>query len=67
MLGTNSLSQSLTALPAPSEREPLAKPETLHLHQKLYRHVKGAPLGELTPQAAEGVNSLLTYAILYAI
>lgn len=46
---------------------PLAKPETLRLHQKLYRHVKGAPLGELTPQAAEGVNFLLTYAILYDI
>lgn len=46
---------------------PLAKPETLRLHQKLYRHAKGAPLGELTPQAAEGVNPLLTYAILYDI
>ena len=45
MLGTNSLSQSLTALPAPSEREPLAKPETLHLHQKLCRHAKG-PISE---------------------
>ena len=46
---------------------PLTKPETLRLHQKLYRHAKCAPLGELTPQAAEGVNSLLTYVILYDI
>ena len=29
-LGTNSLSQSLTALPAPSRREPLMRPGTLH-------------------------------------
>ena len=31
----NSLSQSLTALTAPSGREPLARPETLSLHLKL--------------------------------
>ena len=37
---TNSLSQSLTALPAPSRREPLARPETLHLSRKLYRYAK---------------------------
>ena len=37
----NSLSQSLTALPAPSEREPLARPETLHFSRKLYRYAKG--------------------------
>ena len=39
--GTNSLSQSLTALPAPSEREPLAHPETLRFSWKLYRYAKG--------------------------
>ena len=39
--GVNSLSQSLTALPAPSEREPLAKPEVLHLSRKLSRYAKG--------------------------
>ena len=38
--GTNSLSQSLTALPAPSGREPLARPGTLHFRRKLYRHAK---------------------------
>ena len=61
MLGTNSLSQSLTALPAPSEREPLAKPETLRLHQKLYRYAKGAPLGELSPQATEGGHTEINF------
>ena len=40
-LRRNSLSQSLTALPAPSEREPLARPEDLHFNRKLYRHAKG--------------------------
>ncbi len=40
-LRSNSLSQSLTALPAPSEREPLARPEDLHFNRKLYRHAKG--------------------------
>ena len=39
--GLNSLSQSLTALPAPSGREPLARPQTLHFSRKLYRHAKG--------------------------
>ena len=37
----NSLSQSLAALPAPSGREPLAKPETLRLSREVYRHAKG--------------------------
>ena len=37
----NSLSQSLTALTAPSEREPLAYPQTLCPNRKLYRHAKG--------------------------
>ncbi len=40
-VGTNSLSQNLSVLPAPSEREPLARPEALHLSRKLYRHAKG--------------------------
>ena len=44
-VGTNSLSQSLTALTAPSGREPLARPETLHLSLKLCRHAKG-PISE---------------------
>ena len=37
----NSLSQNLTVLPAPSEREPLARPQTLRLSRKLYRYAKG--------------------------
>ena len=37
----NSLSQSLTALTAPSKREPLAYPQTLCPNRKLYRHAKG--------------------------
>ena len=43
--GLNSLSQSLTALPAPSGREPLARPQTLHFSQKLCRYAKG-PISE---------------------
>ena len=39
--GLNSLSQNLTVLTAPSEREPLAHPQTLHFSRKLYRHAKG--------------------------
>ena len=39
--GRNSLSQNLTVLPAPSGREPLAHPQTLHFSRKLYRHAKG--------------------------
>ena len=37
----NSLSQSLTALTAPSGREPLARPGTLHFSGELSRHAKG--------------------------
>ena len=44
-VGTNSLSQSLTALTAPSGREPLARPDALHFSLKLYRHAKG-PISE---------------------
>ena len=39
--GTNSLRQNLTVLPAPSGREPLARPQTLHFSRKLSRHAKG--------------------------
>ena len=39
--GLNSFSQSLTALPAPSGREPLARPHTLHFSRKLSHHAKG--------------------------
>ena len=39
--GLNSLSQSLTALTAPSVREPLARPGTLHFSGELSRHAKG--------------------------
>ena len=40
-----SLRQSLTALPAPSGREPLARPEAFRFSRKLYRHAKG-PISE---------------------
>ena len=41
----NSLSQNLSVLPAPSGREPLARPQTLHLSRKLCRYAKG-PISE---------------------
>ena len=37
----NSLSQNLTVLPAPSGREPLARPQAFHFSRKLYRYAKG--------------------------
>ena len=43
--GLNSLSQSLTALTAPSGREPLARPQTLCLNLKLCHYAKG-PISE---------------------
>ena|GEM_PF-4278228 len=43
---TNSLSQNLTVLPAPSGREPLARPQTLHFSRELCRHHGSRPLGE---------------------
>ena len=52
---TNSLSQSLTALPAPSRREPLARPGTLHFSQKLYRHAKGPISEDDFPRPGEDV------------
>ena len=48
----NSLSQSLTALPAPSGREPLAHPQTLHFSRKLYRYAKG-PIPEGAGERSE--------------
>ena len=49
--GVNALSQSLTALPAPSEREPLAYPQTLYFSRKLYRHAKGPILEDDFPRS----------------
>ena len=51
VLETNSLSQSLTALTAPSEREPLAYPQTLCPNRKLYRHAKGPILEDDFPRS----------------
>ena len=48
----NPLSQNLTVLPAPSGREPLARPQTLHLSRKLYRYAKG-PIPEGAVCAAD--------------
>ena len=45
-----SLGQNLTVLPAPSEREPLAQPDTLRFSWKLYRYAKG-PISEGTVTA----------------
>ena len=59
--GLNSLSQSLTALPAPSGREPLAKPRTLHVSREVCRHAKGPiPEGAGTAIAVTGGVSLVT-------
>ena len=59
--GTNSLSQSLTALTAPSGREPLAKPRTLHVSREVYRHAKGPiPEGAGTAIAVTGGVSPVT-------
>ena len=37
----NSLSQNLTVLPAPSKREPLARPQALRFSRELYRYANG--------------------------
>ncbi len=59
----NSLSQNLTVLPAPSGREPLAKPRTLRFKRKLYRYAKG-PI--LEGAVAEGDwGSLLCRKLLF--
>ena len=54
--GINSLSQSLTALTAPSGREPLARPETLRFSQKLCHHAKGPILEDDFPRPGEDVT-----------
>ena len=54
--GTNSLSQNLTVLPAPSGREPLAHPRTLHFSRKLYRYAKG-PIPEGAGAVGDWGNS----------
>ena len=56
-VGTNSLSQSLTALPAPSRREPLARPGTLHFRRKLSRHAKGPISEDDFPRPGEDVTA----------
>ena len=58
--GGNSLSQSLTALPAPSGREPLAKPETLCFNWELYRNAKG-PISEGAVERMRDWGSSLVY------
>ena len=61
--GRNSLSQNLTVLPAPSGREPLARPQTLHFSRKLCRYAKG-PI--LEGAVAEGDwGSLLCRKLLF--
>ena len=59
--GGNSLSQSLTALPAPSGREPLAKPETLYFNWELYRNAKG-PISEGAVERMRDWGSSLVYS-----
>ena len=48
----NSLSQNLSVLPAPSGREPLARPQTLHFSRELCRYVKG-PISEGAVERSE--------------
>ena len=53
----NSLSQNLTVLPAPSEREPLARPQVLRFSRKLYRYAKGPiPEGAVERSETGGVK-----------
>ena len=59
----NSLSQNLTVLPAPSGREPLAKPRTLRFKRKLYRYAKGPILEGAV--AAGDWGSLLCRKLLF--
>ena len=53
--GLNSLSQSLTALTAPSGREPLARPGTLHFSGELSRYAKGPIPEDDFPRPGEDV------------
>ena len=43
-------------VPAPSGREPLAQPDTLHLSRKLYHHAKGPIPEEGFPRPGEDVT-----------
>ena len=61
--GRNSLSQNLTVLPAPSGREPLARPQTLHFSRKLCRYAKGPILEGAV--AAGDWGSLLCRTLLF--
>ena len=63
MIELNSLSQNLTVLPAPSGREPLAKPRTLRFKRKLYRYAKGPILEGAV--AAGDWGSLLCRKLLF--
>ena len=69
---TNSLSQNLTVLPAPSGREPLARPETLHFSWKLFRYAKGPILegavaeGDWGSSAASALSPLFFPSITCA-
>ena len=60
----NSLSQSLTALPAPSGREPLARPQTLRFSRKLYRHAKGPILEGAVERSETGGVQASTPSVL---
>ena len=59
----NSLSQNLSVLPAPSGREPLARPQTLHFRRKLCRYAKGPILEGAV--AAGDWGSLLCRKLLF--
>ena len=62
MFATNSLSQNLTVLPAPSEREPLAQPGTLQFEWKVCRYAKG-PI----PEGAGITRSGMTGGVINSI
>ena len=56
-LGTNSLSQSLTALPAPSKKEPLTRPQALRFSRKLSKapsqRTTSPGRGKMSPQVTK--------------
>ena len=60
---TNSLSQSLTALPAPSRREPLTRPQALRFSRKLYRHAKGPISEDDFPRPGEDVALVMRSSV----
>ena len=57
MIELNTLSQNLTDLPAPSGREPLAKPRTLRFKRKLYRYANGPILEGAVAEGAWGSSA----------